>query len=228
MDPKKEPKPHHGVTVPGVIAILTGITSLLIFLTGKTNLPAILHGEIPTATATSTLSVAQSPTATQKVTDTSLATPTITLSPTVTILRARAPSDSDLETIPSIWTLTNFRELPEPSSQAYTVEVTHDSEWVWDCYFCAANEEFPKFIGSLDLEFRIGGVPLGKEYLREFDKPGIKGWLCRYWSTLISNWPPDHSVFLEIHYFLRKAVSDGRTDFPAGEYSQLLVVVVKG
>jgi hypothetical protein len=79
---------------------------------------------------------------------------------------------------------------------------------------------------SLKGEILIKNAPLEESSLRIFDKPGIQGWLCRNWSTMLSGWPAGRSVFLEIHFSHSRQVSDGRVDFPAGEYTQLLVAVV--
>ncbi len=229
MDTKKENPPRKSsVPAASVIAILTGITSLLIFLTGKSSLPDLIKGEPPTATSTPTISGTENPLVVLSPTPTQTGTTETTATKAVVRLTARPPTDSELETIPSLWTLTNFKELAEPGVNSYSVEVTQDSEWVWDCYFCTKNENFQSFMGSLTLELRINDSRLEESSVRIFDKPGIKGWLCRNWSTVLSGWPAGRSVFLEIHFTHSRTVSDGRADFAAGEYSQLLVVVVKG
>jgi hypothetical protein len=227
VDTKKE-NPAHKSNVPlaSLIAILTGLTSLLIFLTGKSSLPDLIKGEPLTATFTPT--VTDNPRVVLSPTPTETGTPEATIKKAFVRLSARPPTDSELETVPSLWTLTNFKELAEPGVNSYSVEVTRDSEWVWDCYFCTKNENFQDFMDSITLEFRINDAPMEESSLRIFDKPGIKGWLCRNWSTVLSGWPEGRSVFLEIHFTHSRTVSDGRADFSAGEYSQLLVVVVKG
>lgn len=230
MDTKKEkPSRHGGITFASIVAILTGITSLLIFLTGKTSLPAIISAE----TATETPTVAPTPTVTLTAPALTLTpaltpTPAAVVSPTLVPLTAQPPSDSDLETVPSIWTLTKFRELTAPGSNGYTVEVTHSSIWLWDCYFCATHDAFQEFLSTLKVEFWINGVPLPESSIRVFDRKGITGWMCRDWATMVSGWPPDRSLFLEIRYTHSKPASDGKAEFAAGEYSQTIVVVVKG
>ena len=229
METKKENPPHKSnVPLASFIAILTGITSLLIFLTGKSSLPDLIKGEPPTAGSTPTATVTEYPLAVLSPTPTETGTLEATFTKAVIRLTAAPPTDSELETIPSLWTLTHFKELAEPGVNSYSVEVTQDSEWVWDCYFCTTNEKFQDFMDSLIVEFLINGGPLEESHMRIFDNPGIKGWLCRNWSTILSGWPEGRSVFLEIHFKHSWMVSDGRADFPAGEYSQLLVVVVKG
>ncbi|MGB7538562.1 MAG: hypothetical protein WBM17_08495 [Anaerolineales bacterium] len=227
MDTKKENPPHKSnVPLASFIAILTGITSLLIFLTGKSSLPDLIKGEPPTATASPTTTVPGNPTVFLSPTPTDTKIPEATSTRAFVKLTATPPTDLELDTVPSLWTLTHFRELAEPGVYSYSVEVTQDSEWLWDCYFCTKNENFQDFMDSLNVEFLINDVPLEEGSMRIFDKPGILGWLCRNWSTVLSGWPAGRSVFLEIHFTHSRQVSDGRVDFPAGEYSQLLVVVV--
>ena len=229
MDTKKEnPARKSTFPVASFIAVLTGITSLLIFLTGKSSLPDIIQGEPPTATFTHTSTFSGSPAVTLSPTPTEIRLPLESPTKAVVKLTAAPPTDLELETVPSLWTLTNFRELAEPGVISYSIEVTPDSQWMWDCYFCTINENFQEYMDSLTLEFRINDAPLDESALRILDKPGVKGWLCRNWSTVLSGWPAGRSVFLDIHFLHSKTVSDGRADFPAGEYSQLLVVVVKG
>jgi hypothetical protein len=229
VDTKKENPPRKSsVPAASVIAILTGITSLLIFLTGKSSLPDLIKGEPPTATHMPTVTITENPLVVLSPTPTETNIPEASPTKAFVRLNARPPTESELETIPSLWTLTNFKELAEPGVNSYSVEVTRDSEWVWDCYFCTKNENFQNFMDSLNLELRINDDRLEESSMRIFDKPGIKGWLCRNWSTVLSGWPAGRSVFLEIHFTHSRTVSDGRADFAAGEYSQLLVVVVKG
>ncbi len=229
METKKENPPHKSnVPLASLIAILTGLTSLVIFLTGKSSLPDLIKGEPPTATSTPTVTIPDNPLMVLSPTPSETNIPEAPPTKAFIRLTARPPEDSELETIPSLWTLTSFKELAEPGVNSYSVEVTQDSQWVWDCYFCTKNENFRDFMDSITLEFRIHEAPLEESLLRIFDTPGIKGWLCRNWSTVLSDWPAGRSVFLEIHFTHSRAVSDGRADFAAGEYSQLLVVVVKG
>ena len=228
VDIKKEKPARRTFPIATIIAVLTGVSSLLIFLTGKTNLPDILKGSPAMETPTATPTVILTPTVSLDAAAEASPSETFTAIPTAIPLTAEPPSDSDLETILSIWTLTKFQELPEPGSNAYTVEVTHDSAWIWDCYFCATETTFPDFLATLEVEFRIDKVRLEEASIRIFDRPGAKGWICRHWATKLTYWPKDRSVFLEIRYAHNQKANDGRNEFAAGEYSQTIVVVVRG
>jgi hypothetical protein len=116
----------------------------------------------------------------------------------------------------------------EPGVNSRSIEITQDSEWVRDYSFCTKNENLQKYMGPLTVEFLINDAPLEEGSLRTSDKPGIKDWLCRNWPMIHSGWPAGRHVFPEIHFTHSRQVSDGRAVFPAGEYSQLPLVVVRG
>jgi hypothetical protein len=221
-DPQRTP-----LTLASFIAILTGITSLIISLTGKSTLPELLKGDAATATRTAATADSATPIFTAETRPTETAVQA-TLTPPLAQLTAQPPTDSGFESIPSIWTLTKFKELTAPGSNGYTAEVASGPTRIWDPYFCATNGAFPDYQASLTVELRINNRPLAEGAIRIFDRPGTKGWLCRSWSTKLSGWPPDKSIFLEIRPTHSRATSGGRSEFHPGEYSQLLVVVVKG
>jgi hypothetical protein len=143
-------------------------------------------------------------------------------------LTADPAADADLETVPSIWTLTHFKFLAEPGSNTYTVQITHDSAWLWDYYLCTTEATFQDYLDALDVEFRIDKVHLEDRFIRIYERPGAQGWLCRYWSTKLTNWPQDRTVFLEILSRLNRPASDGKDEFTAGDYSQTIIVSVIG
>jgi len=193
----------------------------------QTNVPTSIPLQLPekwTETPTATFT----PTKTLTPIPTSTPIPTNTFERLATGLFAQPPSDADLKNVKSIWTLTNFHELLSPGSVGYFVRVTHNSVWLWDWYFCAAAESFKDFIASTDLEFRLDNQLLREaDNLRVYDNPGGKGWICRIWTTKLSEWPVDRTVELEINYTYKTAVNDGKTDYPAGEYYEQIWVFVK-
>jgi hypothetical protein len=177
VDVKKESAARKsGFPVASIIAILTGITSLLIFLTGKTSLPDIIKGEPLTAAFTPTsTALPTTPIVVVSPTLSETGIPEATDTEAVVALSAVPPTDEDLKSVPSLWSLTNFMELAETGVNSYSVEVTPDSKWLWDCNFCTTNENFQEFVDSLTLEFRINNTPLEEKYIRTFDTPEIKG-----------------------------------------------------
>jgi hypothetical protein len=91
---EKKPAPKTGgLSLPGIIAILTGIVSLTIFLTGKTNLPAILGISDPTSTVTSAPAATASPSGGADSTPTQTPALEATAGPVSNGMTARPPSD---------------------------------------------------------------------------------------------------------------------------------------
>jgi hypothetical protein len=161
-------------------------------------------------------------------------TPTVTDTPTLTFTRegflngmlARPPSGDELKNLTSLWTLVHYRELMEPGSESYYLFLPNDSAWLWDWSFCALGGYFSDYIHSIDIGFYIDAQPLEEgRHLLVRDAPGADEWTCRYWSTVLVNWPKDRAVSLEIRYSSRVDVDDGKYRYRAGEYSQLIMIL---
>lgn len=168
----------------------------------------------------------ETPTATITATPPPSPTPTITVLPLADGLSARPPSDDEWSQTKSIWTLTAFQELLSPGTQAYTVNVPANSVWIWGAYFCATPAAFSNYLAALNVRFIIDGETLGEEQFLIVDQTSGKDSVCRNWATLLSGWPANQSVTLEVRSTLAQAISDGKTYYPPGEYRQVLVAVV--
>lgn len=59
------------------------------------------------------------------------------------------------------------------------------------------------------------------------DGSGSVGWICRRWAAVLSQWPLNQAVRLEIRWTNLTEADDGKTDYPPGEYSQLIVVIAE-
>lgn len=165
-------------------------------------------------------------------------TPTITYTPTATLtetperlpngMDAHPPSEAELNNIKSLWSLVTYRELMTPGMESYTVVIAPNSAWIWDWRFCAVKGNFSDFITAIDMEFQID-VHLLHEgtHLRIFDGSNSGGWVCREWSTVLSNWPVNEAVDLTVRYSSTIEVDDGLNDYPAGEYIQRLTVIAE-
>jgi len=237
---KDHPLKKIGLAIGTVIAILTGITSLLVFLTGKSNLPEIIQGDTPTFTPSATPShtatallpptatATPSPTATCSPTPTARHSPTATRLPLSNGMAVYPPSDGELTTVVSIWSFVQYRELLTPGTAEYTATVKAGSPWMWDWSFCASKANFFAFVDSIVIRFRIDGYQLREgDHLRVDDGAGQADWLCRRWWTVLSEWPRGDAVQLEIHWTVSKDADDGVTVYPAGEYRQRIIVIAE-
>jgi len=185
-----------------------------------------------TSTSTTTPTSTPTPTVTQTPTDTPTPThsppPTKTAKPFSNGMTARPASDGDVNTIPSVWTLVHYRELLEPGSAEYAATVAIGSSYVWDWSFCAVKGNFTSFLEAISLRFLLDGEWLREgEHLRVTEGSGASGWLCRRWRTVLSGWPPNRSVRLDIRWTIQGEADDGVTDYPAGAYTQLILVIAE-
>jgi hypothetical protein len=181
-----------------------------------------------TETATATVTPTFTPTATPTSSPTDPPLPTNTDKPLTNGMGAHPSSDEELESVESIWSRVHYRELTAPGAESYATSIAADSMWQWDWWFCAAKGNFLSFINSIEIRFLLDGEPLReKEQLRVLDGSSQSGWLCRQWATVLSRWPRNRAVNLEIRWTNLTEVDDGLTDYPPGEYSQLIVVIAE-
>lgn len=176
---------------------------------------------------TETASPTVSPTNTPTPAPTETPTATVALTPLPSGILARPATVAEVNAGNSIWTLTHFTELTAPGVKRYSVDITSTSAWLWECYFCAQEDAFPGFIDSIRVLFRVEGQSIPEESLRVFDGKGVEGWQCRTWATILSGWPPDSMIDLEIRSVFKQVASDGRREYPAGEYRQIINVTVE-
>ncbi|MFN2298739.1 MAG: hypothetical protein ACK2UB_07815, partial [Anaerolineales bacterium] len=109
-----------------------------------------------------------------------------------------------------------------------TVTLPAYSEWRWDFSWCAKTESgLADILEPFEIAFSIGGEEIGEDIFRIYDT-AKGGSYCRTWATLLSGWQPGDETYLEIHYTLSEAINDGTREYPAGEYSQVIHVMVTG
>jgi hypothetical protein len=179
-----------------------------------------------TVTATATITPTATPKPSATVTPTGTQPPTPTDEPLANGMGAHASSDEELESVESIWSRVHYRELMAPGTATYAASIPAGTAWQWDWWFCAAKGNFLSFLGSTDIRFLLDGEPLLEgDHLRVTDGTSPTGWLCRRWATVLSRWPRNRAVNLEIRWIHLTDVDDGLTEYPAGEYRQLIAVI---
>jgi hypothetical protein len=141
-------------------------------------------------------------------------------------LRARPPSIENPTQGTSLWTRAAFQDLPEPGIREYSFTIPAYSEWRWDFSWCADTQAgLEAILAPVDLRFYIGGELLGEDIFRIYETAKA-GAYCRKWATLLSGWQPGDETDLTIRYTLREAVNDGTSEYPPGEYRQIMHVTV--
>jgi hypothetical protein len=176
---------------------------------------------------TETASPTVSPTVTVTAAPTETPEPTVIIPPLPNGMIARRPTAAEVDDGNSIWSLTKFIELPGPGIKRYSVSVDAGSSWIWDCYICLKQDVFADNIGLISAEMKVDGKALPADALRISEKDGLAGWRCRYWSTMLSRWPAGNTVSLEIRSVYKQPVTDGDTEYPQGEYRQIISALVE-
>jgi len=136
----------------------------------------------------------------------------------------------DVLNIRSIWGPAGFIELSAPGTQRYSVQIRSDDEWVWDFVWCATSKErLDEILLPLTLSFNIDQVRLPDDNFYEYEGEArtLKGWQCHYWVTILRDWQPGADVELDIFYSLSQQIFDGENVYPAGDYRQIIKVMVQ-
>ncbi len=190
-------------------------------------LPVVTFVLPPKWTDTPTPAPIVVPTETPTAELTATQTLTFAVTPLPSGILARPASAAEVDAGNSLWTLTKFTELTAPGVKRYAVRVAPGSNWVWDCYFCAKEEVYLPYIDAISVKFRVAGQYIPDEALGIFDRKGAEGWQCRTWAAMLSGWPANTTFELEIRSTFTQAVSDGRNEYPAGEYRHVITVLVE-
>jgi hypothetical protein len=136
--------------------------------------------------------------------------------------RAAKPAEGN-----AIWSRTTFQQLFQPGTNYYDVTIPADSSWRWSFSLGTTDTElFEKILAPEDVEFRINGQLIDANMFRMTDQ-AAEGRFSRAWAAMLSGWRSGDKAELEIKYTLRTAVRDGNVEYPAGEYHQIISVVVE-
>jgi len=126
----------------------------------------------------------------------------------------------------SIWSQTAYKELTQPETNRYEVTIPADSSWRWSFSLGTTDPKlFEKILSPEDVEFLINGEKIDPNMIRMSDQTA-EGRFSRAWAAMLSGWRSGDKAELEIHYTLHSAVTDGNVVYPAGEYRQIISVVV--
>ena len=127
----------------------------------------------------------------------------------------------------SIWTLTQYKEMFQPGTNRYEVTIPAYSSWRWSFSLGTTDTGlFEQILRPEDVEFRINGEWIDTNMFRMSNKTA-ESRFSRAWATMLSGWQPGDKAELEIKYTLREAVRDGNVTHPAGEYRQVIEVIVE-
>ncbi len=155
-------------------------------------------------------------------------TPEPTVVPTAIPVTFTRPSENDWQDTTSVWELIDFRDIRQPDIQRYELSVFSDRMLRWSFSWCAVNPAtLNRILEPLTVTMLVNGEPLPTADILLHSVTESSGWHCRYWSTLVSDWPPDETVELAMDYSLTDDIFDGRNTYLRGDYRQVIQVQVK-
>jgi len=215
--------------------ILTETDIIIEIIPASTPTPTVTPTSIPTATFAPTPTFTSvPPTLTFTLSDTPVPTLISTKSssgvfnkPIENVIVSR-PTLENIQNLKSIWSLTNFIELQKSGVQTYNVTVTSNDIFGWTFLWCANNKDtLANIMSPLELNILIDDIALETESILEYEKTLTDGWECHYWITELKQWKQKETVKLEFNYYLWQGVNDGETNYPRGQYQQIIYANVK-
>lgn len=128
----------------------------------------------------------------------------------------------------SLWTPieAQFRDLKSPGTAEYEITIDPTQTLRWNFIWCTAtNELLQTNLDALTMKFFLNGVDIGSRYWFEYDYTENDN-RCHTWATLVRDWtfPNNTPLDFEIRYTLARTVTDGSSNYAAGEYVQRIRV----
>ncbi len=220
----EEPTPTSASAIaPEVVTVI--VTEAAVSTTEATLAPATEATESELA-ITPEMKKTDTPVPTILPTETAVPTvpPTVTARPSVSIDR---PTLNEAENMgDTIWRGINFEDLQSPATKRYSTVISSGEDRRWSFIWCGKTDaDLQNILAPLTFSLLVDGQPIPAEKMLEHDKL-VNNWHCRYWSTILYNWPRGETVELESHYELSKRIYDGEGYYGAGTYRQIISVQV--
>ena len=137
-------------------------------------------------------------------------------------------NEQALQGLDSLWNLTTFRDLYAPGVQTYNVSITPNQDWRWSFAWCAINSTtLGEILQPLTVTLLVDEHVLSNSDILQHQAVSNNGDQCFYWSTVLTNWQLGTIVKLEIRYSLTSEIDDGRQNYAAGQYQQVMFVNVR-
>jgi alpha-tubulin suppressor-like RCC1 family protein len=142
-------------------------------------------------------------------------------------VEASAPAAGRPPEYPSLWSRTDgFRDLMAPAVNTYSATTPRGDSWEWDFYLCATNQpRLDSLLANTRVSFLINYLPVSENAIR-VSQNKTDAWICQGWRTALSGWENDQYE-LAILSDQKADVFDGESNFPAGEYWQIIMLSVE-
>ncbi|MFN8433853.1 MAG: hypothetical protein U0V18_07525 [Anaerolineales bacterium] len=164
--------------------------------------------------------------------------PTATLPPTQPVgswnnaLSARKPTLNEIraDNPPSIW-ITNgveVRDMTAPGTDQYAGSVNASQEYLFPVYWCASSADLlQQNMDNINTTFTVNDETVPEKYIFSYNYDTNNGWKCSYHAVVFSDWDVAKQYTLQVHRMLLAELSDGQSNYPAGEYIFSLTLTVK-
>lgn len=122
----------------------------------------------------------------------------------------------------SIWSMLEFQDIDSPGVATYDLLVNATQTFRWVFTWCASNTlSLAAVLEPLaSIEFRVDGTTI--DSVLEYSAPDCRGWI-----TLLSDWPTDQTISLEVVYVLSDELFDGNKRYSPGQYVQQIIVTAR-
>lgn len=139
--------------------------------------------------------------------------------PTLNEIRAEVPV--------SLWdiNLLNVRDMTSPGKDSYTGQANSSDEYLFPVYWCATSaNQLAQNNEQIRTVFKVDGETIPEKWVFSYDYDTSTGWNCSYHAVVLDEWKSSAQYKLQAVRTLLADISDGETDYKAGEYVFELVV----
>lgn len=141
--------------------------------------------------------------------------------PTLNEIRAEIPV--------SIWiaNVIEVRDMHEPKIDNYSGEARIGTEYVLPTYWCADNTDLlAQNMENIETQFFVNTQKIPDQYIFSYTYDTETGWHCSSHSVVLGGWKKGLQYVLDVHRTLATDLSDGQSNYAAGDYIYRLMVKV--
>ncbi|HVO42157.1 MAG TPA: protein kinase [Aggregatilineales bacterium] len=187
-------------------------------------------GATDTAVARAT---ALAPTSTRVPSATSVpptATPTRSTALIKSLTVTRPDSEDQVIATDTVWILFGGQKMLQSPGSVSLVSPSFIATPLMLRYRWCGNtaERRQAVLAPFSIKFYVDGIEIDQADILVFDRLTVSDrQYCRFWATLLSNWPKGEQVKLGVVYSLTDTVNDGTITYPPGTYDIELTMRVK-
>ncbi len=148
------------------------------------------------------------------------------------ILSVRIPTLNEIRAdVPlSLWDANqlNVIDIPQPGMDAYFGEAYRDQEYLFPGYWCATSPDLlARNMEHIETVFKVNGEVVPNKFVFSYNYDTNNSWNCTYHAIVLGGWAENSQYVLEIRRTLLFDMSDGQSDYSAGDYVYRLTVTAR-